>query len=263
MKNLGLTLGGGGAKGLAHIGFLKVLDELHVEPVIISGTSIGAVIGAFYAAGLSGMTIHEKISRLGLLGLIKFMNFSGFRQSGLFSGKGVEKYLETHLPVKTFEQLHIPLKIVATDFWERKPVIFTKGDLIPAIRASISMPGVFSPVEINNTVYIDGGAVNPLPFDIIRKDCDVVAAIDVSGEKTPPQDKNFPGTIGTLLNTFQVMQSAIVQEKVKRFCPEIYIKPKLENFRVLEFNKFDDILNSVSEDVSCFRGSIIKKILLR
>lgn len=260
MKKLGLSLGGGGAKGLSHIAFLKVLDELELKPSIISGTSIGAVAGAFYASGMSGEEIHEKIRGLKFMGLLKFMDLFGFRQSGIFSGKGVEKYLEENLPVKYFEDLQIPLKIVAADFWERKPIVFSKGALIPAIRSSVSMPGVFSPVEIGKRVFIDGSVVNPLPFDVIRHDCDVLAAIDVSGEKTPKNDKNFPGLIGTVLNTFQIMQSSIVCEKIRRNPPDIYIKPRLENFRVLEFDKYEEILLSVSDDALEFREKLIGKI---
>ncbi|MGE4519341.1 MAG: patatin-like phospholipase family protein [Desulfobacteraceae bacterium] len=260
MKKIGLSLGGGGAKGLSHIAFLKVLDELDVKPSIISGTSIGAVAGAFYASGMSGDEIHEKIKGLKFLGLLKFMDLFGFRQSGIFSGKGVEKYLEENLSVKYFEDLKIPLKIVAADFWERKQIVFSKGALIPAIRSSVSMPGIFSPVEIGRRVFIDGSVVNPLPFDVIRHDCDVVAAIDVSGEKTPKNDKNFPGIVGTVLNTFQIMQSSIVAEKIRRNPPDIYIKPRLENFKVLEFDKYEEILLSVSESADEFRRMIEETI---
>jgi NTE family protein len=256
MKKLGLTLGGGGAKGLSHLAFLKVLDELELKPHIISGTSIGGMIGAFYASGVTASEMHRKISELGFLGLLKFARISGFRQSGVLSSKGIEKYLEQNLPARYFEDLEIPLKIVSADFWNRKQIVFSRGALIPAIISSISMPGVFPPVEINSRMFIDGSAVNPLPFDIIKNDCDVVAAIDVSGEKTPVNDKNIPGIIGTILNTFQIMQSAIVYEKTQRFMPDIYIKPRLENFRVLEFDKYEEILSSVSEDVSIFRSLI-------
>ena len=262
MKKLGLTLGGGGAKGLAHIAFLKVLDELYIKPSVISGTSIGAIIGAFYASGLSGAKLHEKLSEIGLIGLLKFINLSGFRKSGLFSGKGIEKFLKDNLPVTRFEDLKIPLRIVATDFWERKEVVFSKGNLITAIRASISMPGVFSPAVINDRIMIDGSAVNPLPFDLLEKDSDFIVAIDVSGEKTPDEDTRLPGTIGTVFNTFQIMQSAIVSEKIARVPPDIYIKPRLENFRVLEFDKYQEIIGSVAGDTSILRSELIKKFII-
>ncbi|MDY0133226.1 MAG: patatin-like phospholipase family protein [Desulforegulaceae bacterium] len=260
MKKLGISLGGGGAKGVSHLAFLKVLDELELTPSIISGTSIGAVAGAFYASGMSGEEIHEKIKGLKFLGLFKFMDLFKFKQSGIFSGDGVEKYLEENLKVKYFEDLQIPLKIVAADFWERKQIVFSKGPLIPALRASISMPGVFSPVKIGKRILIDGSVVNPLPFDIIREECDFVAAIDVSGEKTPKSDNNFAGVIGTLLNTFQIMQTSITAEKIRRNPPEIYIKPRLENFRVLDFDKSEEILLSVSEDVLEFQEKLIEKM---
>lgn len=262
MKKLGLSLGGGGAKGLSHIAFLKVFDELHIKPAIISGTSIGAIIGAFYAGGMSGVKLHEKLGNIGLLGLLKFINPSGFKKSGFFSGKGIESFLEENLPVKRFEDLKIPLKIVATDFWDRKEIVFESGDLIPAIRASISMPGVFSPVEKEGRIMIDGSAVNPLPFDLIENLCEFVVAIDVSGEKTPPEDANLPGTISSVFNTFQIMQTAILKAKLSCYEPDIYIKPRLENIRVLEFDKYREIIKSVSEDCSSLRSQLIQKFIV-
>ena len=261
MKKIGVSLGGGGAKGFAHIPFLKVFDELDIRPHIISGTSIGAILGAFYASGLSGVEIHEKLMDIGFLDFLKLVDFTGLRQSGLIKGRGVEKFLEKHLPVKRFEDLKIPMKIVATDFWERKEMIFSKGDLIPAIRASISMPGIFSPFELDDRIYIDGGAVNPLPFDIITEDCDIVIAIDVSGERIPNDDTNFPGFINTVLNTFQIMQSSIVSGKISKYIPHIYMKPRLENFKVLEFDKFEYIIESVVDDAAIFKSRLISVLM--
>jgi len=137
MKTIGLALGGGGARGLCHIDFCMALDEMGLKPTIISGTSIGAIAGGFYAAGVSGAGMEEILEQIGIREISKMVDFSILNPSGLVKGKGVTDFLCKHLPAKTFEELLIPLKVVATDYWRREEVIFDSGDLIPAIRASI------------------------------------------------------------------------------------------------------------------------------
>jgi NTE family protein len=170
MKKIGVALGAGGAKGLSHIAFLQALDELGVRPAVIAGTSIGAVIGGFYAAGVSGNRLSQLVKDIGFRDLYKIvLDFSVLSQSAIFTGKGVEDFLSREIPVCTFEDTEIPLKVVATNFWDRRPVVFASGNLITAIRASMAMPAIFEPVILNDTVLIDGGAVNPLPYDLIGR----------------------------------------------------------------------------------------------
>jgi NTE family protein len=146
--------------------------------------------------------------------------------------------------------------VVATDFWKRKQVVFRTGDLIPAIRASISLPALFEPVVMNDMVLIDGGAVNPLPYDLIRDDCDVVIAIDVSGEKSPPQQNPIPGMFESTMSTFQIMMASIVNTKMQIAQPDICIKPALRNIRVLEFHRYKEIMTSIAEDVHQFKQQL-------
>ena len=255
---VGLALGGGGAKGLSHISFIKALDEMGVKPTIISGTSIGSIVGAFYAAGVPGLEMETGLKEIDFGDIYKMVDFSIFGGSAILSGKGVEKFLSENLPVGTFEELDIPLKIVATDFWRRREVIFDSGDIVPAIRASISMPAIFEPLVIGDKVLVDGGGVNPLPYDIIRDACDLLIAIDVSGEKIPPDDTPLPGVFESILSTFQIMQASIVASKMKNFEPDLYVKPALRNFRVLEFHRHDEILESVTDEVERFKQDLAK-----
>lgn len=252
--DLGLALGGGGARGLAHIVMLEVLDELKIRPHRIAGTSIGAVIGTMYAAGMSGREIRELVDRLtvseneswlsGLfeqdLGrwwdLIQLKLGSG----GLIDTDAFARYIEETSGVSRFDQLGIPLQIVAADFWQRGQVVFESGSLGPAIQASIAIPGLFSPVQHRGRVLVDGGLVNPVPYDLLFDDCDVVVAIDVSGKRNP-QSEDAPGYFETLFNTMQIMQAQILHEKMQRRPPHIYIRPELEDVRVLEFNRVDEI----------------------
>jgi NTE family protein len=257
MKRVGVALGGGGAKGLSHIAFLKALDELEVRPVAISGTSIGAVIGGFYAAGVSGAGLEELLNTIGFKELYKIvLDFSVLSNSAIFTGKRVEEFLAQRIPSQTFEEVEIPLKVVATDFWNRREVVFERGSLITAIRASMAMPAVFEPVLLNNQVLIDGGAVNPLPYDLIRQECDLTIAIDVSGEKTYAAEDPVPNMLESLLSTFQIMQASIVEAKQRLSPPDLYVKPALTNIRVLDFYRYKEILAGVQDEVQGFKQTL-------
>ena len=297
MKKIGLTLGGGGARGICHIEFLKVLDEMNLKPSIISGTSIGAIIGAFYASGLSGKEINdildtidiskksteketslsgkeghkleklvdEKITDLKeyykkIDNIHKMLNISFFKNTSFLSGKGVEKFFEENLPVKTFEELKIPLKIVATDYWEQKQVIFDSGDLIPAIRASMSIPAVFEPVILDDMVLIDGGITNNLPYDIIQDECDLTIAIDVSGNLSIPRKVKAPNMFDNIMTSFEILQDSIIKYQMKIKTPDIYIKPELRDVGILDFHKANEILESVKIDVKILKIKLLSHL---
>ena len=251
---IGLALGGGGAKGLAHILMLQVLDELNLRPHRIAGTSIGAVMGALYASGMSGQEIQQLIDRLTVSKEESW--FSGlFEQDvgrwwdiieiqlghgGLVDTHGLATFLREIIPTTQFEDLKIPLKVVAADFWERKQVVFERGDLFLPLQASIAIPGLFSPVHHKGRILVDGSLVNPVPYDLLFDECEVVIAIDVLGNRTPVSDKE-PGYFENTFNTFQIMQASIVREKIKNQPPHIYIHPDLNNIRVLDFHRFEEI----------------------
>ena len=260
MKKFGLCLGGGGARGLCHIEFLKVLDELELKPCMISGSSIGAIIGAFYSAGLSGREIEDLLHEIGFKELRKMLDFAILSRSSLIRGKGVERFLKEKLPVNSFSELKIPLKIVATDFWREKMVVFEKGKLVPAIRASISIPAIFEPVIIDQAVLTDGGVFNNLPYDLLHDTCKFVIAIDVSGSRSIPEKQKVPHWLDNILSTINIMQQAILEYQMKIRKPDIYIKPVLQDFGILEFDKADQIMASVRTDVERFRSEV-KKIL--
>jgi NTE family protein len=253
-KRIGLALGGGGAKGLAHIPMLEAFDELGIRPYRIAGCSIGAVMGALYASGLSGAQIRGIIDRLtvsndenwletlfseDILDWLKFFELS-LGKGGIIESDVLVRYLLDLMKVSTFRQLEIPLSVVATDFWNRKQIVFDSGNLATALRATISVPGLFAPVPYKDKFLVDGGLVNPVPYDLLFDDCDVVVAIDVLGERTP-RTGNSPGYFETTFNTFQIMQAAVLREKMRCQAPDIYIKPEIENIRVLEFYKVDEI----------------------
>jgi len=256
VKKIGLALGGGGARGLCHIEFIKAMDDLGLTASVVSGTSIGSIVGSFYAAGLSGKEIEDIANTVGLIELSKLIDLAILNPSGIVKGKGVEEFLKKYLPVYNFEDLKIPLKIVATDYWERKEVVFESGPLIQAIRASISIPGLFTPVKINKSVLVDGGAVNPLPYDLIRDQCDLLIAIDVSGKSSPPKFRVVPMMLESVINTYHIMETAMVENKLESLQPDIYVKPDLTNIQILDFYKHHFIKKSVQKDVAWFKNEL-------
>lgn len=253
-NRVGIALGGGGAKGLAHIPMLEVLDAAGIRPYRIAGTSIGAVIGCLYAAGMSGSAIRQLVDELTVSerenwldslfneDIGRWLEFIELKlgKGGLIESNAFIDYLQEKIGRSRFEQLKIPLSIVATDFWNREQVVFESGDLLNAVKASMAVPGLFNPVNHDGRVLVDGGLVNPVPYDLLLEDCDLVIAIDVLGNRTP-DTQNGPTYFETTFNTFQIMQAAIMREKRQCNPPQIYIKPDLRDIRVLDFYKADDI----------------------
>lgn len=233
---------------------IEALEELGVKPSIISGSSIGAVVGAFYAAGFDSKQMREILIQLiypksdsVFTFLLKsdivklFTMFDPqFIKSGFIKGEKFQKFMESHLKVSKFEELNIPLKIVATDYWSKEEVVFAKGELLKPIKASYTLPGLFTPVKIKNRILIDGGAVNPLPFDLLKDNCDITIAIDVTAVKVQSEDE-IPPTFDSIFTTYQTMQNSIIKERLKFLKPDIYIRPEIYDVRVFDFIKVDSI----------------------
>ena len=254
MKKIGIAFGAGGARGLSHLLMIEALEEVGVKPSIISGSSVGAIVGAFYAAGFTSKEMRDIIDQLinpkrdsvfdFLLksDIVKLFTMFDpqFIKSGFIKGEKFQKFLESKLKVSRFEDLNIPLKIVATDYWKKEEVVFDKGELIQSIKASYSLPGLFTPVKIKNRILIDGGAVNPLPYDLIKNYCDITIAIDVTAFKAQSEN-DIPPTFDSVFTTYQTMQSSIIKERLKFLKPDIYIRPEIYDVRVFDFLKVDSI----------------------
>jgi NTE family protein len=253
-KRIGLALGGGGAKGLAHILMLETLDEMGVRPHVIAGTSIGAIIGAFYAAGLSGKEIrglleqffvdqHEAEENIFTLPeSLRWLDFidPAFAGGGLLNSDDFIAWMGEVLPVKNFRSLKIPLKVITAELLTGREVIMESGALLPALQASMAVPGVFPPVEVKGHALVDGGVANPLPYDRIQDECDIVIAIDVSGHRSISNVESL-SSMGVLLQGFTVMSRNILIEKLKRQRPTVYIQPDIRDVRILEFYKAREV----------------------
>lgn len=256
---LGLALGGGGARGLAHIPILELLDKMRIRPCCIAGTSIGAVLGALYASGVKGSEIRSLV-RETIIGksaspgerlkdikrLIQFMDID-FLGPGIFKGDSVMNYFYDAIHIDSFEGLEIPMKIVATDFWASEQVVLSSGNLLKAVKSSMGLPGLFTPVKYGERILIDGGGVNPVPFDILD-DCDLIVAVDVLGYAESESCKP-PGAVKAILEMFDIMQRSIVETKLEISQPDIYLKPDIRNIGMLEFHRAEEIYTSA--EASC------------
>jgi NTE family protein len=257
--SIALALGGGGARGLAHILMLEVFDDLGLKPKIIAGTSIGAVFGAAYASGLSGRLIRahteEMLSqRVGFIRSLlsarsepvsRFLSVFPLRSSLLKP----EMLLDLLLPSKVardFAHLALPLRVVATDFYAQEQVVITQGNLRAAVAASLALPALFTPVTREGRVLMDGGLVNPLPFDVIAGEADISVAIDVSGASTGPGKHPHPSVLNALMTSSQILQRSIVREKLKARQPDIYIDVEVDEFQLLDFHRYKQVLDSAA-----------------
>lgn len=250
--SIGLALGGGGAKGLAHILVLEALDDLGIQPRVIAGTSIGAIIGAAYAAGMSGKEIRATVEQFfakkdeksffSLPDSVRWLDFidPAFAGGGLLDSTDFIDWLGEVLPTRNFSGLKIPLKVVAADLMSGREVIFESGALLPAVKASMAVPGVFPPVEIKGHTLVDGGLANPLPFDRVQDECDIAIAVDVSGSRELENDESL-SSIGVLLQSFSVMSNNILIEKLKQHKPAVFVQPDIRNVKIMEFFKAREV----------------------
>jgi NTE family protein len=270
MKRLGLALGGGGVRGFAHICVLELLDELGLRPSIIAGSSVGAVIGALYASGMSGKDIRKLAreysiqdgdtlkdvmkKRSHLLTWLRAL-VPERKRGGLVS---IDRFLVSALePIKdvTFEGLKIPLIVVATDFWTAEEVVIEKGDVATAVRASVAIPGAFTPVSLGGRVLVDGDLVNQVPFDHLKGRCDVVIAVDVSGER-PSDDGQVPGVAEAAFGALDIMQKVAFDRKLASSRPDILVRAPLRGIPVLAFTKIGEVLHQMEPAVGELRGRL-------
>jgi NTE family protein len=255
MKSFALALGGGGARGLAQIAVLEALDEMGVRPAAIAGVSIGAALGAAYAAGMSGKAIRRHVIGIAHNRPETFARLYAARAVALrqlfAAGFGnplvldAEKLAAAFLPAalpETFEALAIPLTVVAADLYGRREVAFSAGPLRPAIAASMAVPGVLQPVRRDGRILVDGAAVNPLPFDHLAGTADLVVAVDSSVGPSAP--RGLPDPWESLFATLQVMGHTIVAHKLARGAPDLLLQPNVGVFRLLDFLQASAVLRA-------------------
>jgi NTE family protein len=236
---------------------LEALDELGVKPHLIAGTSIGAIIGALYAAGRTGAEIRGLVEQFqieqdgrapSLIPLPRSLRWLDFIDpelgaGGLLDSSDFIAYLDEVMPARRFRDLEIPLKVVTAELWSGKQVVLEAGELLPAIQASMALPGVFAPVQHGTRKLVDGGVANPLPYDLLFDACDVVVAVDVSGDRKFDNDAEL-SFLGVLFHSFHTMSHNLLAEKLQLRRPDIYIRPEIDDVRVLEFYKASQVFEA-------------------
>jgi len=253
---IALALGGGGARGLAHIPVLEAFDEFGIKPHCVAGTSIGAIVGAAYCSGIPAKDLRayvveafkhrgEVLSRLWKLRNNRFTDLLTPSLGNPVQLNG-EKVLEAFLPegvAKTFDKLEIPLTVVATDFYSAKPVGLSSGNLRHAVAASMAIPMMFRPVLVGKRVMIDGGVTEPLPFGFVGKDRDLVVAVDVVN-MPKGEASRIPSPYESIFGATQILMQRVIAERLAVSGPDVLIRPNINVFRVLDFLKARAILKA-------------------
>ncbi len=266
-----LALGAGGARGLAHLAVLEAFDELGVRPAAIAGTSMGALVGAAYAAGIPAKDL--RLHALAMLrdrsrAMARVLEARVGRFADMFSGLGnplmvdAEAILEAFWPEGVparFEDLRLPFQAVATDYAGRAEAVFREGDLRPAVAGSIAIPGLMRPVRLGERLLIDGGAVNPLPFDHLIGRAEVVVAVDVVGGPAVRADR-MPSNLEVTIGTIQIMQAAITAAKLKIYRPQVVVAPDVTRFRALDFFEARAILAAAAPAKEAFKRELARHL---
>jgi len=272
--SIGVALGGGGARGIAHIVILEALDELGLTPAAVSGASIGAIIGAAYCAGVEARllrdhtldVIRHRRSVMGKLMRARVGRFLDLLRGSLANPimLDAEIFLDMFWPddmPRRFENLAIPFQVVAADFHNRCELVLSSGPLAPAVAGSMAMPGLIKPVQLDGRLLVDGGAVNPLPYDLLFDRVDIVIAVDVTiGALAGRKD---PRPFETMFGAAQIMQSAITAQKLRTRPPDMLIRPPVQQFRVLEFFRAAQILRACDFAKEHFKRSLAETIEAR
>lgn len=229
----GLVLSGGGARGIAHIGVLKALEEFNIKIDMISAVSTGAIFGALYS---SGVNVQEMLKISMEANLFDLMDFR-IGKPGLFKSEAIRKTLEKYLKVKSFEKLSIPLTVAATDFINGKTDYFSAGNLVNILVASSSIPVIFQPVIIDNKMYVDGGLLNNLPVEPLVNNCKTIIGVHVNPLNTSLNDFNLRSMIE---RSFHISIAHTIKEKVKQ-C-SVFIEPaELHRFHVFDMKHASEI----------------------
>ncbi|HET9823672.1 MAG TPA: patatin-like phospholipase family protein [Burkholderiaceae bacterium] len=224
---IGLALGGGAARGFAHIGVIQVLEEAGIRPDLVVGTSAGSLVAALYASGRTGMEMGTLAQTMDESAITDW----AFPGRGLIRGEALARYVREQTGGRPIEQMRLPLGVVATDLASGEPILFQRGDLGLAVRASSAVPAVFQPVRIGEREYVDGGLVSPVPVRFARQmGAEFVVAVDIS---SPPDGQATGDALRLLLQTFAIMGKSINRFELRE--ADVVLRPALEGVGSADF----------------------------
>ena len=227
---LGLALGGGAARGFAHVGVIQVLEQAGIRPDLVVGTSAGSLVAAMYASGMNGAQLEKAALTMEEATLTDWtLPILG---RGMLRGEALSRYVRKAVDGKLIEQMKLPLGVLATDLSNGQGVLFRRGDTAMAVRASSAVPGVFTPVTIAGRDYVDGGLVAPVPVRQARDmGAEVVLAVDIS---SPPEGNAANGSVQILLQTFAIMGQSINRHELAD--AEVVVRPALKGVGSADFS---------------------------
>ncbi|MBS0317769.1 MAG: patatin-like phospholipase family protein [Proteobacteria bacterium] len=226
---IGLALGGGAARGFAHVGVIQVLEQAGIQPALVVGTSAGSLVAALYASGMNGAQLQRVAMTMEEASFTDWMLPLFGR--GMLRGNGLARYVDQEVGGKTIEAMPLPLGIVATDLHSGDGVLFRRGDTGTAVRASSAVPAIFEPVRIAGHDYVDGGLVAPVPVDYARQmGAELVVAVDIS---STPQGNPTDDTLQILLQTFTIMGRSIDRYELRD--ADLVVRPNLAGITSADF----------------------------
>jgi NTE family protein len=237
---IGLALGSGGARGFAHLGVIKVLKDAGIPIHLIAGSSMGALVGSFYGAGIE----MDRLYKLSTAFKRKYFLDFTVPKMGFIAGKRVKEFIKVFTHGKNIEELTIPLGIVTTDLMTGEKVVFKTGPVADAVRASISIPGIFVPEKYNGRILIDGGVSDRVPVSVAKEmGADIVIAVDVSRVK---RNAEISSIYDVIMQSIDIMQSEIINNR--EISSDIMIRPPVEIYSSRAFTNIEEIITFGEEE---------------
>jgi NTE family protein len=245
---IGLALGSGGARGFAHLGAIKVLKEAGIPIDYIAGSSMGAMVGCFYGAGLD----VDRLYKLSKAFKRKYYLDFTVPKMGFVAGKRVKELIRIFTHGKNLEDLDIPVNVVATDLMTGEKVVFKSGPISDAVRASISIPGIFVPEKLNGRLLVDGGVVDRVPVSVVKEmGADIIIAIDVSHVKT---NAEITSIYDVIMQSLDIMQMELVTHR--EIASDFMIRPRVEMYSSRAFTNIEEIIKIGEEEAKKHIDSI-------
>jgi NTE family protein len=252
IPRIGLALGGGAARGFAHIGVIQALETAGIRPSLVVGTSAGSLVAALYAAGKTGLEMAALATNMDESAITDWT----FPGRGLLKGEGLAAYVREHTGGRAMEQMKLPLGIVATDLATGEPILFQRGDTAIAVRASSAVPAVFQPVKMGDKEFVDGGLVSPVPVRFARQmGAEIVIAVDIS---SPPEGNTTDGTLKLLLQTFAIMGKSINRFELRE--ADVVVRPKLVGVGSADFASKRDSIHAGRDAMNAAMGALKAKL---
>lgn len=253
---IGLALGGGAARGFAHIGVIKALEAQGIYPDIVVGTSAGSVVGALYAAGNNGFQLQKMAFDMDEASISDWAMPLFGKSSGVLKGEALQTWINKAVGNQPMEKLKIPFGAVASDLKNGQPILFQRGNTGMAVRASSSVPGVFQPVNINGHTYVDGGLVAPVPVRFAREmGADFIIAVNIS---TQADAQATTSSLEVIMQTFSIMGQRINQFELKD--ADVVIQPALGKMASNDFNGRNQAILAGEQAVAALMPQIKQKL---